>query len=65
MSDSEKLKKFKVDMLLRLNSTITSMMGIDSTKGEEAFAKKLRKSNLKMIKEIDPEIFDMIDDKEN
>lgn len=61
---TEKLRNFKIDLLLRLNSTITSYTGIDSTEKELTFARKLRRQNNKMIKEIDPEFFDVIDDKE-
>lgn len=61
---TELLKKFKVDLLLRLNSTITAGIGIDSSDKELAFANKLRKENLKKIKEIDSEFFKSIEDDE-
>ena len=64
MTKAEKLIRFKVDLLLRINSTITSMTGIDSSEKEVAFANKLRRENLKKIKEIDPQFFDKIDDGE-
>jgi restriction endonuclease Mrr len=61
---TEKLNRFKIDLLLRVNSTISSQMGIDSSDKEVAFCKKLRKENLKKIKEIDPEFFETINDNE-
>lgn len=64
MTKAEKLKKYKIDLLLRINSTITSMLGTDTTAEELAFAKKLRKENLKKIKEIDPEFYTKIEDEE-
>jgi hypothetical protein len=65
MTKTEKLKQFKIDILLRLNSTASSYLGVDSDPKEEAFIKKIRKDNLKKIKEIDPEFFDSINDNES
>jgi hypothetical protein len=60
----EKLKRWKIDLLLRANATILSQMGIDSTEEEKVFANELRKENLKKIKDIDPDFFDIINDNE-
>jgi hypothetical protein len=60
----EKLKRWKIDLLLRANATILSQMGIDSTEEEKVFANELRKENLKKIKDIDPDFFDIVNDNE-
>ena len=60
----DKTKRFKIDLLLRINSTISSQMGIDSSDEEIKFCQELRANNLKKIKEIDPEFFDSINDNE-
>jgi hypothetical protein len=61
---TERLKKWKIDLLLRANATILSQMGIDSTEEEKVFANELRKENLKKVQDIDPEFFDIINDNE-
>lgn len=61
---TEKLKRWKIDLLLRANATILSQMGIDSTEEEKVFANQLRKENLKKVQDIDPEFFDIINDNE-
>lgn len=61
---TEKLKRWKIDLLLRANATILSQMGIDSTEEEKVFANELRKENLKKVQDIDPEFFDIINDNE-
>jgi hypothetical protein len=61
---TERLKRWKIDLLLRANATILSQMGIDSTEEEKVFANELRKENLKKVQDIDPEFFDIINDNE-
>lgn len=60
----DKEKRFKIDLLLRVNSTISSQMGIDCTDEEVTFCQKLRNENLKKIKEVDPDFFESINDNE-
>jgi hypothetical protein len=60
----DKEKRFKIDILLRMNSTISSQMGIDCTDEEIKFCQELRANNLKKIKEVDPEFFESINDNE-
>ena len=61
---TELFKKFKIDLLLRLNSTMTAVLGIDSSEEEKSFVNKLREDNLKKIKEIDSEFFKSIEEDE-
>lgn len=60
----ELFKKFKIDLLLRLNSTMTAVLGIDSSEEEKSFVNKLREDNLKKIKEVDSEFFKSIEEDE-
>jgi len=62
--NTDKLIRFKIDLLLRLNTTITANTGKDSSKAELTYCKKLTKENLKKIKELDPEFFSNIKEDE-
>lgn len=55
-----KINTYKIDLLLRVNSVMTSCLGVESTEEEKAFVEEQRKDNLKKIKEIDPSFFDRI-----
>lgn len=55
-----KINAYKIDLLLKVNSVMTSCLGVESTEEEKAFVEKQRRDNLKKIKEIDPSFFDRI-----
>lgn len=59
-----KKEKFQVDVLLHLNTALTSELGTDSTNDERKFIKALRRDNLRKIKEISPAFYKEIDDGE-
>jgi len=61
----EKLKRYKIDVLLHLNATLMANLGTDSTKEEIKWVKQLQRDNYKKIKEIDLDFYKAIDDGEN
>ncbi len=60
----DKFKRFKIDILLHQNAALMADLGMDSTNEEIKYVQKLKKENLKKIKEIDADFFDTIDDGE-
>jgi|TARA_R110002020_G_scaffold423397_1_gene632505 hypothetical protein len=61
----DKLKRFKIDVLLHMNASLMANLGTDSSKEEIRWVRLMQRENLKRIKDIDLDFYKTIDDGEN